>query len=55
MKNNKEEIKAVEFMRDARTRLTEKYVSDKGAFKKELNDALSDFLKLRKMKGKKVA
>ena len=52
MINNKEEFKAVEFMRIARKQLTEKYQKDKKAFFKELDEATQNFLKLRKKKQK---
>ena len=52
MKNKVEEFKAVEFMRNARKQLTEKYQKDKKAFLKELDSATLNFIELRKNKKK---
>lgn len=50
MKKNEKEFKAVDFMRSARKRLTEKYLEDRTAFFKELEAATDDFIKSRKKK-----
>ena len=49
------DFKAVEFMRSARKRMTEKYQKDRTAFLSELEQTTNDFLKLRKKKNRKAA
>ena len=41
-------FKAVEFMREAREKVSEQYREDRSGFKKDLHKATADFMALRK-------
>lgn len=53
MKIKKNDFKAVEFMRSARKRLTEKYQKDRKTFLADLEKATLEFKAKRKLKSRK--